>query len=132
MSQEDLGPSESMLPTAPVEPGSAPMPHPPALTEPVSAPHGETAPGGGIMVFAPTLLLTVTLEVGPGEQDELHLHAGGQGFWVARMIRRLGLRATFRGGGTPCRKLAEHLLGAAAARGREVDPPAPMGRAGRR
>jgi 1-phosphofructokinase len=45
------------------------------------------------MVFSPTLLLTVTLERGPDDRDELHLHAGGQGFWVARMIRNLGLRS---------------------------------------
>jgi 1-phosphofructokinase len=41
------------------------------------------------MVFAPTAMLTVTIER-PAEEVELHLHAGGQGVWQARMIRLLG------------------------------------------
>jgi 1-phosphofructokinase len=41
-------------------------------------------------VFAPDPLLTVTVEAG-GEGDEIHLHAGGQGFWVAQMIANLGV-----------------------------------------
>lgn len=42
-----------------------------------------------ITVFAPSPVLTITVE--PGHADpEIHLHAGGQGFWVARMARRLG------------------------------------------
>jgi 1-phosphofructokinase len=41
------------------------------------------------MVFAPTAMLTVTVER-PAEEVELHLHAGGQGVWQARMIRLLG------------------------------------------
>ena len=42
-----------------------------------------------ITVFAPSPVLTITVE--PGRADpEIHLHAGGQGFWVARMARRLG------------------------------------------
>lgn len=45
------------------------------------------------MVFAPTPLLTVTLER-PAEDVELHLHAGGQGIWQARMIRSLGVPVT--------------------------------------
>lgn len=43
-----------------------------------------------IAVFAPSPLLTITLEADSGVGDEIHLHAGGQGFWVARMIRSLG------------------------------------------
>jgi 1-phosphofructokinase len=41
------------------------------------------------MVFAPTAMLTVAIER-PAEDVELHLHAGGQGVWQARMIRLLG------------------------------------------
>jgi 1-phosphofructokinase len=41
-------------------------------------------------VVAPSPLLTITVEQG----DEIHLHAGGQGFWVARMIARLGVPVT--------------------------------------
>lgn len=44
------------------------------------------------MVFAPSPLLTVTLEPGP-HHSEVHLHAGGQGFWIARMLVVLGLKA---------------------------------------
>jgi 1-phosphofructokinase len=44
---------------------------------------------GGICVFSPGLRLTVTVESGPGG-EEIHLHPGGQGFWVARSIERLG------------------------------------------
>jgi 1-phosphofructokinase len=50
------------------------------------------APGGGegVAVVAPSPVLTITVEAG----DEIHLHAGGQGFWVARMIARLGVPVT--------------------------------------
>ncbi|MDI1463678.1 PfkB family carbohydrate kinase [Catellatospora sp. KI3] len=43
-----------------------------------------------VMVFAPSPQLTVTIEKN-GDDDEIHLHAGGQGVWVARMIRSLGV-----------------------------------------
>lgn len=43
----------------------------------------------GICVFSPGLLLNVIVEVGP-RGEEIHLHPGGQGFWVARSIERLG------------------------------------------
>lgn len=42
------------------------------------------------LVFAPSPLLTVTIEDQGGEPD-LHLHAGGQGVWIARMIKALGV-----------------------------------------
>jgi 1-phosphofructokinase len=44
---------------------------------------------GRIAVFAPSPLLTVTIEPG-ADREEVHLHAGGQGFWVARLAARLG------------------------------------------
>jgi 1-phosphofructokinase len=40
-------------------------------------------------VFAPSPLLTVTIEPG-SDRPEVHLHAGGQGFWVARLAATLG------------------------------------------
>jgi 1-phosphofructokinase len=47
-----------------------------------------------VAVFSPDLLLTVTIESqsspGAGGSSELHVHAGGQGVWVARMVRELG------------------------------------------
>ncbi len=46
-----------------------------------------------VAVFAPMLTLTVTVESGgTDEGDEIHVHAGGQGVWVARMLRELGER----------------------------------------
>ncbi|MCA1846161.1 MAG: PfkB family carbohydrate kinase, partial [Actinobacteria bacterium] len=45
---------------------------------------------GRAFVFAPDPLLTVTVEA-VGDGDEIHLHAGGQGFWVAQMIANLGV-----------------------------------------
>lgn len=46
-----------------------------------------------IMVFAPSPELTVTIEGHTGTPD-LHLHAGGQGIWQARMISALGVRVS--------------------------------------
>lgn len=51
------------------------------------APHSQT--DGRIAVFAPSPLLTVTIESG-SDRPEVHLHAGGQGFWVARLAATLG------------------------------------------
>jgi 1-phosphofructokinase len=42
-----------------------------------------------VAVFAPSPVLTVTIEAGV-EDPEIHLHAGGQGVWVARMAAHLG------------------------------------------
>lgn len=42
----------------------------------------------GVCVFDPSPMLTVTIELN-GPDDEIHLHPGGQGFWIARMARRL-------------------------------------------
>jgi len=39
-------------------------------------------------VFAPSPCLTVTIEQ-RGDGDDIHVHAGGQGFWVARMLATL-------------------------------------------
>lgn len=48
-----------------------------------------------VLVFSPTPLLTVTVEQQAGESEpEIHLHAGGQGVWVARMVATLGLPVT--------------------------------------
>lgn len=47
-------------------------------------------------VFAPDPLLTVTVEAGT-EGDEIHFHAGGQGFWVARMVAALGVPVSLCG-----------------------------------
>lgn len=48
-----------------------------------------------VVVLAPDPLLTVTVEVS-AETDvpEIHVHAGGQGLWLARMARSLGATVT--------------------------------------
>lgn len=57
-----------------------------------------------VTVFAPHLTLAVTIEAGrQDEPEEVHVHPGGQGFWVARMLRHLGERPIICGpvGGEP-------------------------------
>lgn len=44
---------------------------------------------GRIAVFAPSPILTITVER-QGERSDVHLHPGGQGFWVARLAATLG------------------------------------------
>jgi 1-phosphofructokinase len=55
---------------------------------------GERLPRAA--VFAPSPLLTVSIE-SRGDDAEVHLHAGGQGFWQARMIAALGVQVTLCG-----------------------------------
>jgi 1-phosphofructokinase len=49
---------------------------------------------GSVMVFAPTPVLTVTIEHRSDDALDLHVHPGGQGVWQARMARALGARVT--------------------------------------
>ena len=70
--------------------------------KPNQDPGGSQAAGGnqvpgvsqvpGVMVYSPSPVLTVTIER-QGVVPELHLHAGGQGVWQARMLAGLGIRA---------------------------------------
>jgi 1-phosphofructokinase len=56
-----------------------------------------------IAVFGPNPLLTVTVEGHPDGSDEIHLHAGGQGVWAARMAGEVGahpILCGFAGGET--------------------------------
>lgn len=46
-----------------------------------------------VVVFAPSPVLTVTVE-DRGGQPDIHLHAGGQGVWQARMLVTLGAQVT--------------------------------------
>ncbi len=76
----------------------------------------DALPATVVAVFSPVPLLTVELE--PSDADghelaDLHLHAGGQGFWVARMVKALRahplLCAPFGGeSGRALRALIEH------------------------
>src|SRR5437588_4479213 len=53
-------------------------------------------PSERVFVFAPDPMLTVTVEAG-SDGDEIHLHSGGQGFWVAQMIANLGVAVSLCG-----------------------------------
>jgi 1-phosphofructokinase len=44
-----------------------------------------------VVIFAPSPVLTVTVEDHPDGPD-VHLHAGGQGVWQARMLLRMGAK----------------------------------------
>ena len=74
-------------------PGEATIPH-----------GGETAvvpsdrQAARVAVFGPHPILTVTVEPRPdGTSDDVHVHAGGQGVWVARMAGELGARPVLCG-----------------------------------
>jgi 1-phosphofructokinase len=56
-----------------------------------------------VTVFTPTPLLTISIERNPDGSDDIHLHVGGQGVWVARMLRSLGCEPLICGpfGGEP-------------------------------
>lgn len=45
-----------------------------------------------VAIFAPVLYLTVTIESTSSGADEVHIHPGGQGFWIARMLKQLDER----------------------------------------
>lgn len=49
----------------------------------------DSSGSGRIAIFAPSPLLTITIESG-SDRPEVHLHGGGQGFWVARLAATLG------------------------------------------
>ena len=70
---------------------------------------------GTITVFAPNPLLNITIE-GRRATDDIHVHAGGQGVWVARTAGELGaepILCSFIGGepGESLRPLLDVLPG---------------------
>jgi 1-phosphofructokinase len=78
---------------------------------------GETtADAPRAAIFGPSPLLSVTIERRGAERDDIHLHAAGQGVWVARMAGELGawpVLCGFAGGetGATLRSLLERLPG---------------------
>src|SRR3954453_16499558 len=63
-----------------------------------------------VAIFAPHPLLTVGVEA-RAELDDVHVHVGGQGIWVARMAAELGAMpvvCSFLGGEPGA--VIEHLL----------------------
>jgi 1-phosphofructokinase len=73
------------------------------------------AADGKVAVFGPHPMLSITLEALTADGgDDIHLHAAGQGVWVARMAAELGAETTlcgFIGGesGTVLQPLLERL-----------------------
>jgi 1-phosphofructokinase len=68
-----------------------------------------------VAIFGPHPLLSITLER-RGDSDDVHLHAGGQGVWVARTVAELGAHPVlcgFAGGepGVPLRAVLDRLPG---------------------
>jgi 1-phosphofructokinase len=56
-----------------------------------------------VAIFAPNPLVTVTLEKEGADREQVHLHAAGQGIWIARMLASLGAEPVicgFAGGET--------------------------------
>src|SRR4051794_36463610 len=49
--------------------------------------------GARALVFAPAVTLMVPVE-DRSPEPEVHLHAGGQGFWVAQLMAELGVAVT--------------------------------------
>ncbi len=44
-----------------------------------------------VAVLAPSVFVSITVEAGLEEGDDIHIHAGGQGVWVARMLCQFGV-----------------------------------------
>jgi 1-phosphofructokinase len=69
-----------------------------------------------VTVFGPHPLLAITIERRGRDEDDVHLHAGGQGVWVARMAGEMQaepILCAFCGGeaGTLLRPLLEEMTG---------------------
>ncbi|MFP5347309.1 MAG: 1-phosphofructokinase family hexose kinase [Actinomycetes bacterium] len=61
----------------------------PTANQPTDQQRSDSPPS--LFVFAAVPLLTITIEAGPDDEPQIHLHAGGQGVWIARMAATLGL-----------------------------------------
>jgi 1-phosphofructokinase len=68
---------------------------------------GFAAAAGRAVVLDPSPMLVVEIEPGAAD-EEIHLHVGGQGFWVAQMLGVLGVSSVLTGcfGGEPGRVLS--------------------------
>ena len=82
---------------------------------------------GRVAVFAPSPLLTITIEPGVA-RPEVHLHAGGQGVWVARLAATLGAEVVLCCAlGGESGQVLRGLLGSEALTVRSVSAPQPNG-----
>jgi 1-phosphofructokinase len=81
-----------------------------------------------VTVFGPHPILGITIERRGADQDDIHVHPGGQGVWVARMAGEMGaypVLCGFLGGETG--KLLRPLLDALPGEARCVETAAPTG-----
>ena len=81
-----------------------------------------------VAVFSPHPILGITIEQRGSDEDDIHIHAGGQGVWVARMAGELGahpILCGFCGGETG--ELLRPLLEAQAGETRLVETSTPTG-----
>ncbi|QGW26386.1 Putative phosphofructokinase pfkB [Dietzia sp. DQ12-45-1b] len=62
-----------------------------------AGPRGVSGRVGHVVIFAPSPVLTITVEDHDGDVA-IHLHPGGQGVWQARMVRALGTEVTLCAG----------------------------------
>jgi 1-phosphofructokinase len=85
---KDDSSDESAIPDAPPRRDTTQRSTQSASTETVD----EAASRQPVCIFAPAPQLTITVEQTVDERADLHVHPGGQGIWVARMVRTLGLR----------------------------------------
>jgi 1-phosphofructokinase len=95
---------------------------------PRDAPRLEAVgPAGRVCVLAPAALLTVTIEASAAG-DDVHVHAGGQGFWIARLLRELGLDVVLCGAfGGEAGRVARTLIEDAGVTVRSVESAATSG-----
>jgi 1-phosphofructokinase len=63
---------------------------PPASHLPTGRPEPDRLDDTMVAVFAPALLLTVEIHAAADGCDEIHLHPGGQGYWISKMVQALG------------------------------------------
>jgi 1-phosphofructokinase len=70
-------------------------------------------PAGKVAIFGPHPMLSITVEaLTAAGGDDIHVHAAGQGVWVARMAAELGAEATLCGFiGGECGTVLRPLLG---------------------
>jgi len=81
-----------------------------------------------VAIFGPHPLLSITLELHDDTGDDVHLHAAGQGVWVARMAAELGAEpvlCSFTGGETGA--VLEQLLASVGGERRFVPTASPSG-----
>ncbi len=96
----------------------AAMHAPPRAQPPNLSPSSLSPMPGKVAVFGPNPMLSVTIEAMTADGgDDIHVHAAGQGVWVARTAAELGAEATLCGLiGGECGAVAAAAAGAAAVR----------------